>query len=146
MIEVRSVPEGYTTVTPFFNIKGAAQAIDFYKQAFGAEEKMRLALPDGHIAMSELKIGGSLVRVSDAVREAPTQSSTMLYVDNVDIWWQRAVNAGCEVVLPLEDRFFGDRFGIVKDRFGNRWSLATHIKDVSEAEIKKHAAEAAKVH
>jgi len=145
MAKVKAVPEGYGTITPFLNIKGAAQAVELYKDAFGAEERIRLTLPDGKLAMSELKIGSSIVRISDSVEVAPTRSAAVLYVEDADKWWKRAVGAGMKQVLPLEDRFFGDRFGILEDRYGNRWSIATHIKDVPIDELKRHAAEAAEV-
>jgi PhnB protein len=145
MAKVKAVPDGYGTVTPFLNIKDAAQAIDFYKRAFGAEELNRFTTPAGHIAIAILKIGTSLVRISDAVKEAETQSTLHLYVDDVDRWWKRAIDAGCQEVFPLQNMFFGDRFGIVKDRFGNRWSIATRVEEVSEAELRKRAAEMANV-
>ncbi len=145
MAQVKAVPDGYSTVTPFLNIKGANEAIEFYKKAFGAEELRRFMLPDGHVGLVELKIGMSILRVSDAVKEAPTQAAFAIYVDNADALWKRAVDAGCQVVLPIADQFFGDRFGIVKDAYGNRWSIATHIKDISEAEIGKHGTEAANI-
>jgi PhnB protein len=145
MANVRAVPEGYGTVTPFLNIKGAAEAIDFYKRAFGAEEQRRFTTPAGDIAIAVLKIGTSLVRISDAVKEAATQSTMHLYVDDVDKWWKRAIDAGCQEVFPLKNMFFGDRFGIVKDRFGNRWSMSTHVEDVSDDELRKRAAEMANV-
>jgi PhnB protein len=145
MANVRAVPEGYGTVTPFLNIKGAAEAIDFYKRAFGAEEMSRHTTPGGDIAIAIMKIGTSLVRISDAVKEAATQSTLHLYVDDVDKWWKRAIDAGCMEVFPLKNMFFGDRFGIVKDRFGNRWSMATHVEDVSEAELRKRTADMANV-
>ena len=145
MGKVKAVPDGYGTVTPFLNIKGASDAIDFYKRAFGAEELNRFTTPSGDIAVAILKIGTSLVRISDAVKEAATQSTMHLYVEDVDMWWKRAIGAGCEQVFPLQQMFFGDKFGIVKDRFGNRWSMATHIEDVSEPELRKRAAEMANV-
>jgi uncharacterized glyoxalase superfamily protein PhnB len=146
MGKVKAVPEGYATVTPFLNINGADAAIDLYKQAFGAKERSRLMRPDGKVAMVELEIGSSIVRISDAVLEPPTSSTLQLYVEDADGWWQRAMAAGLDVALPLQDQFFGDRFGILKDRFGNRWGIATHVRDVPEAEIRRRAADTANIH
>jgi PhnB protein len=145
MANVKAVPEGYGTVTPFLNIKGAADAVAFYARAFGAEELHRSTTPAGHVAISIVKIGTSLVRISDAVKEPPSVSTLHLYVDDADAWWKRAIGAGCEAVFPLKDMFFGDRFGILKDRFGMRWSIATHIEDVPEDELRKRAADMANV-
>ncbi len=140
MAQVKAVPDGYQTVTPFLNIKNAAAAIELYQKAFGAEVRESYASPDGKIMMCELQIGTSVVRVSDAIKDAPTQSGMSLYVDNADAWWQRAVDAGLDVVVPLQDMFWGDRFGAVRDSFGNTWSIATHIEDVSREEGLRRAA------
>ena len=145
MAQVKAVPDGFSTVTPFFNIKGAAAAIEFYKKAFGAEEINRFTLPDSTlIMMSQIKIGNSFIRIADAIKDPPTQSSNHLSVEHADVWWKRAVDAGCKVVMPLADMFWGSRFGIVEDTFGNRWSIAQHIEDVSPEELSKRAAEAMK--
>src|SRR5688572_29078614 len=123
MGQVRAIPEGFSTITPFLNIKGAAEAIEVYKKAFGAQERHRFTTEDGKIAVAELVIGTSVVRLSDAVKEAPSMASLQLYVDDVDTWWKRATGAGFEVVWPLQNMFFGDRFGLLKDKWGNRWAL-----------------------
>ncbi len=141
---IKAIPDGFTTVTPFLNIKGAADAIELYKKAFGAEEQFRHRTPSGAIAIAVLKIGNGMIRVSDAVQDAPTSAGIALYVENADAAWKRATGAGLEVVFDLRDMFFGDRFGIVKDAYGNRWSIAQHIKDVSPEEIAKLAPEAMK--
>ncbi|CAN5923503.1 VOC family protein [soil metagenome] len=140
MAQVKAVPDGLQTVTPFLNIKNAAEAIELYKKAFGAEVRESYSNPDGKIMMCELQIGTSVVRVSDAIKDAPTQSGLSLYVENADAWWQRAIDAGLEVVMPLQDMFWGDRFGAVRDPFGNMWSIATHIEDVSHEEGLRRAA------
>jgi PhnB protein len=141
MTQVKAVPEGYRTVTPFLNIKGCADAIELYKRAFGAEERVRFTTPDGNIAIAELKIGDSIVRVSESVNVPPTQSANLLCVEDAQKWWKRAVDAGCQVTLPLEDRFFGDRFGILTDKYGNRWSIAQHLRDVSMEEMRAATAQ-----
>lgn len=140
MAQVKAVPEGYQTVTPLLNIKNAALAIELYKKAFGAEVREIYASPDGTIMMCELQVGSSIVRISDAIRDAVTSSSLSLYVENADAWWQRAVDAGLEVVMPLQDMFWGDRFGAVRDPFGTTWSIATRIEDVSREEGLRRAA------
>ena len=140
MAQVKAVPEGFTTVTPFLNIKGAAEAIEFYKKAFGAEQRRVHKGPNGLIMNAELMIGNAVVRLADALKDPPTQSSLSLYVDNADAWWKRAVDAGCEVVVPLATMFWGDKWGLVKDRFGTRWSIAQHVEDVSEDELHRRAA------
>lgn len=144
MAQVRAVPEGYATVTPFLNINGAADAIDFYKKAFGAEERGRMPDPNGKIMHAEIKIGTSILMISDALMNPPTQSSLHLYVEDADKAWKRALDAGAQVVTPIQDQFWGDRYGVVSDKWGNRWGIATHKEDVPEAEMGKRAAEAMK--
>jgi uncharacterized glyoxalase superfamily protein PhnB len=144
MAKVKAIPEGYATVTPFMRIKGAAQAIDFYKKAFGAEERGRMAGPDGAIMHAEVKIGNSIIMLSEAMMGPPTQSGCHLYVEDVDAAWKRATDAGAKVEMPLADQFWGDRYGILTDPFGNRWSMATHKEDFSPEEMRKRAEEAMK--
>jgi PhnB protein len=143
MAQVKAVPDGYTTVTPFLNITNAAAAIELYKKAFGAEVREMFSTPDGKVIMAEIKIGNALVRISDAIKEPPTQSGLSLYVDNADAWWARATAAGLEVSVPLQDMFWGDRFGRLRDSYGNMWTIATHIEDVSHDETMRRAAAAA---
>jgi uncharacterized glyoxalase superfamily protein PhnB len=145
MAQVKAVPEGYATVTPFMNIRGAAEAIEFYKKAFGAEERGGRALgPDGMIMHAEIKIGNSIVMISDAMRNAPTQSSLHLYVENADERWKRATEAGAKVEMPIANMFWGDRYGVLSDKWGNRWSIAQHLEDVPPAEMQKRMQEAMK--
>ncbi len=144
MSNVRAVPEGYHTATPFLNVKGAAEAIEFYKKAFGAKERLRMPTPSGLIMHAEIQIGDSVVMISDATERPPTQSSIHLYVDDVDALWKQATDAGCQVVMPLQDMFWGDRYGLVSDKFGNRWAMATHKEDVPPAEMEKRTADAMK--
>ena len=142
MAQVKAIPDGYSTVTQFLNVKGAADAIEFYKKAFGAEERRpRMATPDGTVMHCELKIGNSILMIADAIQNPPTQSSTHLYVEDADAWWKRATAAGCQIAMPIADQFWGDRYGILTDKFGNRWGIATHKEDVPPAEMAKRAAE-----
>ena len=144
MAQVKPVPEGYHTVTPFLNVDGANEALAFYKKAFGAEERFRMPGPDGKIMHSEIKIGDSLVMASDAMMNPPTQSSIHLYVPDADAIWARALAAGAKVEQPLVDQFWGDRWGVLSDKWGNRWGVATHKEDVSPEEMQKRGEEAMK--
>jgi len=144
MAQVKAVPEGYHTVTPFLNVNGARDAIAFYKRAFGAEERAIMPTPDGKIMHSEIKIGDSVVMVSDAMMGPPTTSSLHLYVQDADAAWAKALAAGCQVVMPLADQFWGDRYGVVSDKWGNRWSIASHKEDLSREEMGRRAGEAMK--
>ena len=143
---VRPVPEGYSTVTPYLVIADAARAIDFYKRVFGAAELMRFAGPDGKIAHAELQIGTSRIMLSDEHPQmgfrsphAVGGSSTgiMLYVDNVDSVFKRALDAGAKTHQALADQFYGDRSGTVIDPFGHWWTIATHVEDVAPAELQR---------
>ena len=146
---VKPIPDGYTAVTPYLTIKGAAEAIDFYKRAFCAEEVMRMNLPDGKVAHAEIRINGSVIMLHD---EAPawnalspqtigdSGASIMLYVDDVDTVFKRALDAGATSIMPVADQFYGDRLGALKDPFGHKWSVATHVEDVAMDEIRRRAA------
>ncbi len=142
MSNVKPIPEGYHAVTPFLVLKDAHRAIEFYKRAFGAEERFRMPTPDGKVAHAELQIGDSVVMLSEAIQEPVTSASMYLYVPNVDAVCQRAVAAGAEAAMPPTDMFWGDRFGRVVDPFGVRWGIATHKEDVSPQEIGRRAAQA----
>jgi PhnB protein len=144
MAKVKAVPEGYGTVTPFLNVKGASDAIEFYKKALGAEERYRMPAPNGQLMHAEVQIGNSVVMIADAVMNAPTQASLHLYVDDCDALWKRATDAGCKVEMPIQDMFWGDRYGVLSDKWGNRWAIATHKEDVGPEDMKKRAAEAMK--
>jgi PhnB protein len=147
--QVKKIPDGYAAVTPYLTVTGAAQAIDFYAKAFGAEEVMRFPMPDGKIAHAEVRIGGSIVMLHD---EAPdwkafspktigdSPVSLMLYVDDVDAVVKRAVGAGATLTMEVADQFYGDRAGAVKDPFGHKWHIATHIEDVAPDEMQRRAA------
>jgi PhnB protein len=144
MASVKPIPEGYHTVTPFLSVQGAAEAIEFYKRAFGAVERGRMADPKGTVMHAEIKIGDSVIMLADATMGPPTQASLHIYVDDVDAAWQKAVSAGAKVEMPLDNMFWGDRYGMLADAWGNRWSLATHKEDLREEEMRKRAAEAMK--
>jgi PhnB protein len=147
--QVQKIPDGYTAVTPYITVKGAAKAIEFYKKAFGAEEVMRLEMPDGTIGHAEIRIGGATVMLHD---EAPdwkafspqtigdSGSSIMLYVNDADAVVKRAAEAGATVTMEVADQFYGDRCGNILDPFGHKWSIATHIEDVEPDEIRRRAA------
>jgi PhnB protein len=142
------IPKGYHTITPSLTCRDAAKAIDFYKKAFGAQELMRMPSPDGKIGHAEIKIGDSVVFISDefpgrTAAPSPTatpSSSLFLYVEDVDAVYNRAVSAGAKSTMPLQDMFWGDRFGNVVDPFGHQWGLATHIEDVAPDEIERRSA------
>lgn len=138
----KAIPEGYHSVTPALTIKGADKALEFLKKAFGAEQRGDvMKTPDGKVMHAELKIGDSVIMLSEAIQDTPTQSSLNLYLSDVDAAFKRAVDAGCKSVMPPADMFWGDRWGRVSDPFGNRWGLATHKEDVPPAEMNKRAQE-----
>jgi uncharacterized glyoxalase superfamily protein PhnB len=146
----QSIPQGYHTVTPSIVVAGGDQAIDFYKKAFGAEELMRFPAPDGKLMHGEIKIGDSIIMLSDEMPEhggrgptsyGGTSVSFFVYGDNVDQAWKRAVDAGAREIMPLADQFWGDRTGCLEDPFGHRWWLAQHTEDLSPEEIGQRAQE-----
>jgi len=140
--KVRPIPKGYHAVTPALNQADAVKTIDFCKKAFGAKERMRMAGPGGKIMHAELQIGDSIVMLNDAFQEPPQPALLFLYVPDVDKTFAKAVKAGAKVLMPVQDMFWGDRFGRVEDPSGNRWGIATHREDVSPKEMKKRAAAA----
>jgi PhnB protein len=133
----------YHTITPLLTVKNAQQAIDFYKLAFGAEERMRMPGPDGSIMHAELVIGDSTLMLSDAIQQPETRSTLHVYVDDCDSLYQRAIAAGGRSKLEPADMFWGDRFGQLEDPFGNLWSIATHKEDVAPDEMARRAAQEA---
>ena len=143
---VKPIPEGYHTLTPYFTVRDAVRAIEFYKQAFGAEERGVMKSPDGKVMHAELKIGDSIVMLADEFPEfgavAPesggsTSMGLHIYVKDVDDAFDRAVKAGANVEMPVSDQFWGDRYGKLRDPFGHKWSIATHVKDMSADEMKR---------
>jgi len=145
MATVKPVPEGFHTLTPHLVVAGAAQAIDFYKQAFGAVEVTRMPGPDGKIMHAQLRIGDSPVMLAE---EMPSCSSfgpatlkgtpvtLHLYVNDADASCARAASAGAKVVMPVTDMFWGDRYGVVQDPFGHQWAIATHVREVTPQEMR----------
>jgi len=143
---VRPIPDGYHTVTPYLIVKDAAHAIEFYKQAFGAAELMRFADPSGKVGHAEIKIGDSPIMLADEVPamgyRAPealggSPVSILLYVEDVDGMFDKAIAAGAKVSRPVQDQFYGDRAGTLTDPFGHTWTIATHKEDVSLEEVSK---------
>jgi PhnB protein len=145
------IPAGYHSATPYLIINGAAKAIDFYKNAFGATEVLRMAQPDGKIGHAEIKIGDSHIMLADEVPQMGYKSpkslggspvSILLYLDDVDKVFNRAVAAGATANRPVADQFYGDRMGTLTDPFGHVWSLATHVEDIPPEEMTRRASEA----
>lgn len=146
---VNYIPKGYHSATPYLICKGAARAIDFYKQAFGATELMRFPGPGGSIGHAEIKIGDSPIMLADEAPQMGYRSpvsfggspvSIMLYVQDVDKVVDRAVKAGAKLERPVADQFYGDRNGTIQDPFGHVWTIGTHKEDVSPEEMQRRAA------
>ncbi|HXJ22874.1 MAG TPA: VOC family protein [Polyangia bacterium] len=154
--KVNPVPAGYHNVTPYISVKGAGKALDFYKRAFGAEVVVRMDMPDGRVGHAEILIGDSHVMLADEMPDMPdaiakspaslggTTCGLMIYMDDVDTRFQRAIEAGATVKRPVKDQFYGDRTGTLQDPFGHVWTLGTHVEDVSPEEMKKRMAAFAK--
>lgn len=148
----KPVPEGFHTVTPSLTVRNAAQAIDFYKKALGAQELNRMEMPDGKIGHAELKIGDSIIFLSDEMPGMGVSKSPQslggctgvlnLYVPDVDAAFERAVTAGAKTAMPVADMFWGDRYGTFVDPFGFAWGMATHKEDVSPADMEMRMKEA----
>lgn len=145
---INEVRKGFHTVTPVLTVKDGSRAIDFYKRAFGAEELLRVDGPEGKIVHAELKIGDSIIMLSDEMPQGSCRSpqalggtavNIFLYVKDVDQVFNRAVAAGAKIAMPLSDMFWGDRYGQITDPFGHSWSLATHKEDVPPEELRKRA-------
>jgi PhnB protein len=143
---VSPIPEGYHSVTPYLIVKGAAQALEFYKRAFGAVELFRMGGPEGKIGHAEIKIGDSFVMLADEHPEMDalgpqtlggTPVGLLIYVEDVDAAFPKAVAAGGTVIRPLKDQFYGDRSGTILDPFGHKWTIATHKEDVPPEELSK---------
>jgi PhnB protein len=151
MAAVQPVPEGYPQVTPYLCVEGASAAIEFYGRVLGTTERMRMETPEGTVSHAELQLGGSLIMLADEFPELGVRSpkafggspvTMSVYVEDVDGVFGRALQAGAKVLRPLEDQFYGDRAGQFEDPFGHRWSVATHVEDVSPEEMARRAAEA----
>jgi PhnB protein len=150
---VKPIPDGYHSVTPYLIVKGAAKALDYYKQALGATELFRVDGPGGTVGHAEIKIGDSIVMLADefpqmgfrgpeALGGSPV--GLMIYVPDVDTQFAQALAAGGTVVKPLQNQFYGDRSGTIRDPFGHLWTISTHVEDVSPEEVARRAAEWAK--
>ena len=151
MSKVKPIPDGYNTVIPYLYIKGAAKAIDFYKNVLGATERMRMPGQNGTVGHTELVIGDSVVMMSDEHPELGALSpqtvggiplSLHVYSSDVDAVIEKAVAAGAKLDRPVKNQFYGDRSGSIVDPFGYRWYIATHVEDVSPEEMKKRMAAA----
>ena len=146
---VSPIPEGYHSVTPYLVVDGAAEAIRWYGQAFGATEMLRLPMPGDRIGHAEIRIGDSVVMLADEwpdmdivgpkTRGGPT-SSLMIYVEDSDSVFARAMEAGAVQERPVETQFYGDRSGTLIDPFGHRWTISTHVEDVPEDELQRRMA------
>jgi len=145
------IPDGFHTVTPYLAVNNASDAIEFYKRAFGAKERVRMPMPDGKVGHAELQIGNSIIMLGEECPEhGATSPQTLggtpvglaLYVEDVDKAFGRAVQAGASVKEPVTDKFWGDRAGSIQDPFGHKWSLLTHVEDVPPDEMEKRMAEA----
>ena len=150
MSKVPHVPKGYQAVTPYLIIKGAAQAIDYYKNVFGATELFRMDGPDGKVGHAELQIGDSHIMLADenpsmgtghasATTIGGSPVSLYLYLPDVDAVVDRAVAEGAKILKPVQDQFYGDRSGFIQDPFGHLWGVATHVEDVSPEEMEERA-------
>ncbi len=146
---VKAIPDGYPVLIPYLIAKDAAKAIEFYVKAFGGKERMRMPGPDGKIGHAEVQLGDSVLMLADefpamgAVApppDAPTPVFLAMYVKDVDAVFAKALARGATVKQPLENKFYGDRSGVLVDPFGHCWCLMTHIEDVSPADLKKRAA------
>lgn len=147
--KVSPIPKGYHTITIYLTVKNAAKAIDFYKDAFNAVEVIRKNRPGGKIGHAEIKIGDSNLMLADEFPELGVKSpeafggspvGIFLYVEDVDTMVNQAVKLGATLIRPVENMFYGDRSGAIKDPFGHTWYISTHIEDVSDEELEKRAA------
>jgi uncharacterized glyoxalase superfamily protein PhnB len=149
MAGAKPIPEGFHTLTPHMIVKGAAEAIEFYKRAFGAEEIVRMPGPGGMVMHSELRIGDSPLMVNDEFPDVGVRGPASiggspvtlhLYVEDVDALMERAEKAGAKITMPAQDTFWGDRYGRLEDPFGHQWSLATRTENLTADEIRRRAA------
>jgi PhnB protein len=138
---VNPIPEGYNTVTPSLIVENASGLLEYITKAFGGKERFRMALPDGKVSHAEIVIGDTLVMVGEAGTEHPAvqNGSMYMYVDDVDSVYQQALAAGASSIAGPENMFYGDRTAAVRDAWGVRWAIATHVEDVSEDELTRRA-------
>ena len=149
MAKVKPIPDGYPRVTPYLHVDGANAAIEFYSKVFGATERMRMPAPGGKIGHAELQIGNSVIMLADEFPDmnvrgpkaiGGTPVTVMVYVEDVDKAFDRAIKGGAKEIRPVMDQFYGDRSGEFEDPFGHRWNVATHVEDVPPDEMPKRAA------
>jgi PhnB protein len=152
---VKPIPDGYHSVTPYLIVKGATRAIDFYKNVFGASERMRMDGPNGTIGHAEIEVGDSVVMLADEFPDMGFRSpqsvggtavTLVLYVEDVDSSFSRAVAAGAKPLRPVADQFYGDRSGTFEDPFGHVWTISTHKEDVPPEELRRRAEALMKQH
>jgi PhnB protein len=145
----KPIPDGYQSVIPYLIVSGAAKALDYYQKAFGAKERMRLPMPDGRIGHAEIEIGDCVVMLADEFPQMGAKSpqtiggtpvGICIYVADVDTIFKQAIAAGGKEEKPLQNQFYGDRSGTLIDPFGHKWTVATHIEDVSPEEISRRMA------
>ncbi len=151
MADVKPIPEGFHTATPHLVVSDAAAAIEFYQKAFGAEEVSRMPGPEGKIMHAAIRIGDSPVMLNDEFPDMGTVGpkaiggtavTIHLYVKEADAMWDSATKAGAKVVVPIDDMFWGDRYGVIEDPFGHRWSIATHTQDLTPEQVMEGAQKA----
>jgi PhnB protein len=151
MTAVKPIPDGYPQVIPYLTVDGASRAIEFYSKVFGAKERVRMPGPDGRVGHAEIEIGDSVVMLADAFPEmggrtpqdlGGTPVTFMVYVQDVDAVFERALSAGASEERKVEDQFYGDRAGQFADPFGHKWFVATHVEDVPPDEMARRAAAA----
>lgn len=143
---VKKIPDGYGTVTPYLIVDGAVNAISFYKKAFNANERMRFPMPDGKLGHAELEIGNSVIMLADEFPDMGFKGPRSfggsavgmhVYVEDVDAVFKTAIAAGATETMPPKDQFYGDRMCQIIDPFGHKWSIATHVEDVSQEDMEK---------
>ena len=150
MSKVSPIPQGFHSITPYLVVKNAAQAIDYYKKVFGANQLFRMDLPDGKVSHAELQIGDSRIMLADenpsmgqghasATTVGGSPVSLYLYTPDVDRIVERAAAAGAKIIKPVENQFYGDRSGFIQDPFGHLWGVATHVEDVAPEEMQERA-------
>jgi PhnB protein len=148
---VKPIPDGYPQLSPYLCVNGAAAAIEFYSSVFDAKERTRMPAPGGLVGHAELQVGDSVIMLSDEIPDmgslgpksvGGTPVTLSVYVDDVDAVFDRALKAGANALRPVETQFYGDRMGLFEDPFGHRWSVATHVEDVTPDEMARRAAEA----
>jgi PhnB protein len=146
--KVQPIPKGYEGATPYLIIKGAANALEFYKKAFEATEIMRMPAPGGKVGHAEIRIRNAIIMLADEFPEMNHKSpqslggtpvSIMIYVEDVDTFVKRAIAAGAKVLQAVENKFYGDRAGSLEDPFGHQWHFSTHVEDVPPNEMAKRA-------